>query len=276
MLAKTFPMSKRFSRSLFACSLALLIFPVTARAQEASPATPPSPAATPTPVPTLEAPNGMVYVAPGPFQMGTNDTGGIVPGDQSPQHEVTLPAFFIDKTEVSNAQYKKYCDDTKYPMPPDWLDGKIPAGQENWPVLRVNWWEASAYAKWAGRRLPTEAEWEKAARGTDARQYPWGNGGFDGDHVAVGADPSPVGSKPSGASPYGALDMAGNAYEWTDSWYEAYPKSTSKTNFFGHIFKVVRGGSYDGSGNLAQTFFRSPMRPQSRNVWVGFRCAKSL
>lgn len=269
-------MLKRFSRPLFACSLALLIFSVTVRAQEAAPATaPPAPAETPTPAPTPEAPEGMVYVPTGAFQMGTNDTGGIVPGDQSPQHEVTIPAFFIDKTEVTNAQYKKYCDATKYPTPPDWLDGKILAGQENWPVLRVNWWEAVAYAKWAGKRLPTEAEWEKAARGTDARQYPWGNGGWDGDKVVAGS-PAPVGSKPAGASPYGALDMAGNAYEWTADWYEAYPKSTAKTNFFGRIFKVIRGGSYDGSPNLGETFFRSPMRPQSRNVWVGFRCAKSL
>ena len=259
-------MSKRLYISIFlwAATLLPLLIP-SAHSQEAAPAV----AATP------EAPAGMVYIAAGPFQMGSNNDGGIISGVASPQREVSLPAFFIDRTEVTNAEYKKYCDATGYPPPPDWKDGKFAEGRANWPVLRVNWWEARAYAAWAGKRLPTEAEWEKAARGSDAREYPWGNGGWDGDKVAVG-NPATVGSKPAGASPYGVLDMSANAFEWVDGWFDLYPNSSAKSPYFGRIFRIIRGGSYDGSPNLANTYNRCPMRPQARSVWVGFRCAKSL
>jgi formylglycine-generating enzyme required for sulfatase activity len=220
-------------------------------------------------------PEGMVLVPAGAFQMGTNRGEGLVGEDAQPQHAVTLPAFYIDKTEVTNAAYKKYCDTSGYPAPPNWDNGKIPDGEENFPVTHINWHEARAYAVWAGKRLPTEAEWEKAARGEDGRDYPWGSSWNPGNVVTNQDKPSAVGSHPGGASPYGALDMAGNVFEWTSDWYDAYPGSNFKSPFYGTFYKIVRGGGFDGNNSLSKTTYRCLMRPTSRIEWVGFRCAVS-
>jgi formylglycine-generating enzyme required for sulfatase activity len=235
-----------------------------------------------TAVKAQEVPSDMVLVPAGEFRMGTNDAEQPtenkprLTADATPQHTVTLGAFYLDKTEVTNAAYKKYCDATKYPLPPHWKNGNFPAGEDEFPVTHINWWEAKAYAAWVGKRLPTEAEWEKAARGTDARVYPWGND-WDRSRVVWGAKrPDRVASRPSGASPFGALDLAGNVFEWTESWYEAYPKSPHQFAEFGKQLKVIRGGAFEGMENLARTFYRSVARPQTRSEWVGFRCAKSV
>jgi iron(II)-dependent oxidoreductase len=223
----------------------------------------------------VQLPEGMVLVPAGAFQMGTNAAEGLIAEDALPQHSVTLPAFFIDKTEVTNAAYRKYCDATGYPTPPNWNNGRFPDGEENFPVTHVNWHEATAYAAWAGKRLPTEAEWEKAARGEDGRLYPWGPTWNQSNVVTNQNKPSAVGSHPSGASPYGALDMAGNVFEWTSDWYNAYLGSTFKTPSYGTIYKVVRGGGFDGNNSLSKTTYRCLMRPTSRIEWVGFRCVVS-
>ena len=231
-------------------------------------------------------PDGMILVPEGEFQMGTNATDGtddnqatntpLSNNDARPQHTEKTNAFFLDKTEVTNAQYKQFCDATGYAPPPQWKSGQIPDGQASFPVVRVNWYEASAYAKWAGKRLPTEAEWEHAARGTDGRLFPWGND-WDDAKAVKGDGPSPVGSKPSGASPYGALDMAGNVAEWTSSWFDAYPGNPVKQPDFGKkTLKVVRGGPWYGSTSLEETYYRMVGRPSSRNMWIGFRCAKDI
>jgi formylglycine-generating enzyme required for sulfatase activity len=224
----------------------------------------------------------MVLVPAGEFRMGTNE--GETPGantarstsDAQPQHAITLPPFYIDKTEVTNARYKAFCTATNYPVPPHWKNDTYPAGEGEFPVTHVNWWEARAYANWAGKRLPTEAEWEKAARGTEARLYPWGND-WDRSRVVWDAKrPEKVASRPEGASPFGALDMAGNVFEWTESWYAAYPNAPHQFPEFGKQFKVVRGGGFMGYESIARTFYRSVAYPQTRSEWVGFRCAKDV
>lgn len=222
------------------------------------------------------APAGMVLVPAGNFLMGSDDLneGGHNQGDASPLHSVMLPAFYIDKTEVTNAQYKKYCDATRYPPPPHWNKGVIAKGQADVPVTHVNWHEARAFARWAGKRLPGEAESEKAARGTDARLYPWGNA-WDEERVVWNQNaPQKVGSKPSGASPYGALDMAANVYEWVGDWYAAYPGATIKMPEYGTRYKVIRSGGFDGRPYDATTIHRSILPPQARGEWCGFRCAQ--
>ncbi len=220
-------------------------------------------------------PAGMVAVPEGAFKMGTSESFYLNGTDASPVHEVKLPAFYIDRLEVTNAEYKKWCDATNYPPPPHWKGGSYPEGKGDFPVQHVNWYEAQAFARWRGKRLPTEAEWEKAARGTDSRRFPWG-ASFGSDYTVTGQSaPSAVGTKPLGASPYGALDMAGNVYEWTSDWYDAYPGTPTKYPQFGTIYKVIRGGGYDGNDQLSTTVFRGIMRPFSRSEWVGFRCAQS-
>jgi formylglycine-generating enzyme required for sulfatase activity len=225
-------------------------------------------------------PEGMVPVPAGEFTMGTNRSEDVGPNtprsnnDARPIHRVTLPAFFIDKTEVTNAQYKKYCDATDYPAPPIWKNGNFPTGEDEFPVTHVNWFEAAAFAAWAGKRLPSEAEWEKAARGTDAREYPWGNN-WDASRVTRDrSSAEKVGQHPNGASPFGAFDMAGNVFEWTASWYDAYPNAPLKFAEYGEQMKVIRGGGFNGSESTSHTYFRSVAYPTSRSEWIGFRCVK--
>jgi formylglycine-generating enzyme required for sulfatase activity len=228
----------------------------------------------------VTVPEGMVLVPAGKFLMGTDKsdrTGDNVPrtyNDARPEHSVTIPAFYIDKTEVTNAAYLKFCQSTHYPVPPDWKDGMFRSGEADFPVTRVSWFEATAYARWAGKRLPTEAEWEKAARGTDGRIYPWGNEWNEKNLIWGQSKPSKVGLKPAGASPYGALDMAGNVYEWTSDWYAAYPKAPVTYPEYNQTLKVVRGGGFYGYNFGASTYFRSVDYPRVRSEWIGFRCAK--
>ncbi len=234
----------------------------------------------------LTPPENMVLVPEGEFQMGTNATDNtddnqgtntpLANNDARPEHAEQTKAFFLDKTEVTNAQYKAFCDATGYAPPPQWKDGKIPEGQANFAVTRVNWYEATAYAKWAGKRLPTEAEWEHGARGVDGRSYPWGND-WDDSKVVWGGGAGEVASKTAGASPYGALDMAGNAAEWTSSWFDAYPNAPIKQpDLNKKTYKVARGGPGYGSNNLAFTYYRMVCKPDSRNMWIGFRCVKDV
>jgi formylglycine-generating enzyme required for sulfatase activity len=232
------------------------------------------------PLGAQDAPPDMVLVPAGEFQMGTNQAETPGPNkprataDTIPKHAQNLRAFFIDKTEVTNESYQKFCTATGYPVPPHWKNGKYPAGEDAFPVTHVNWWEARMFAIWVGKRLPTEAEWEKAARGTDSRNFPWGNDWAQNRLVWGGKRPQKVGTKPEGASPYGALDMAGNVYEWTGSWYAAYPNSPNKFPEYGKQLKVIRGGAFEGGDSIARTYFRSVTRPQTRSEWIGFRCAK--
>ena len=197
------------------------------------------------------APEGMVFVPAGEFIEGSDDSQSI-----QPTRETFLPAFYIDKHEVTNADFKKFDPSHSYP-----------AERAEYPVVKVGKDEAEAYAAWAGKRLPTSAEWEKAARGTDGRQYPWGND-FDSAHANIGGNDAlvPVGSHPEGASPYGALDMSGNAWEWVADVHDDSGTGGTRRG-------IIRGGAYSYSafqGACAYIGFESDDLTCND---LGFRCA---
>ena len=207
--------------------------------------------------------------------------------DEAPQHRVYLAAYYIDKYEVTNAQYCKFVAETNHP-PPRYRRrrrGGRTFDKPDLPVMGVNWEDAVAYAKWVGKRLPTEAEWEKAARGTDGIHYPWGN---VFDHAKCNAylrgsiGPQPVGSCPQGASPYGVLDMAGNIWEWCADWHSSdyYAKSPyenpqgPKTG----EEKVLRGGAWWVRMPASETrcAYRGGNAPSERHSNYGFRLVKEI
>ena len=191
----------------------------------------------------------MVYVPAGDFLMGSNDEIGVKLG-QSPQHKVYLDAYWIYKNDVTVAQYRKFCEATGWKMPkaPDW------GWQDDGPAVNVSWDDARAYCGWAATNLPTEAQWEKAARGTDGRTFPWGNDWDPGKlWWSIGVPGAAgracaVGSYPGGASPYGCLDMAGNVWQWCADWYgEDYYAHSPARNPAGPatgVGRVLRGGSW--------------------------------
>ena len=254
----------------------------------------PRPTATPTPtltpLPTLgvgsmktSTVDGMVqvFVPAGPFTMGS-DNGD---SDERPVHTVTLDAYWIDQTEVTNSMYASCVaaaacqppgDSSSYTRSSYYGD----VSYADYPVIYVSWKDAYAYCEWAERRLPTEAEWEKAARGTDARTYPWGEDVScdQANYFSCVGDTTRVGSYATGASPYRALDMAGNVWEWVADWYDSrYYESSPNRNPPGPAsgqYRVLRGGSWDYYGNLIRASFRSNVNPTNRNSNVGFRCAQ--
>jgi len=225
-----------------------------------------------------------VYIPAGVFTMGSN----FGDGDESPVHEVTLDAFWIDKTEVTNAMYQKCVDagicnepqDTSSVTHNNYFFNPTFA---NYPVIYVTWYDAVDYCEWAGGRLPTEAEWEKAARGDDARDYPWGdlsptrNLANFGDNLG---DTAEVGSYPDGASPYGALDMAGNAYEWVfdryaDDYY-GYSPSDNPTGPNSGTQRVLRGASFNTSESVIRASNRGRYAPDITGDDDGFRCVRDM
>ncbi len=228
-------------------------------------------------------PNKMVLVPAGKFIMGSNNR---LP-DEGPQHVVDLGAFYIDIYEVTNFQYKKFNDETKRRSPTHFRNRTFPEGKADHPVTYVSWEDAEAYCKWAGKRLPTDQEWEKAARGTEGQIFPWGNE-FDVKNAntplrwqQIGAfgDTTPVGAFKGGVSPYGVYDMSGNVWEWTASWYKAYPNNTVPSESYGERYKTLKGGSwFDCSfyncGISAPVFNRAFFSIHTKNDSFGFRCAK--
>lgn len=231
----------------------------------------------------------MALVPAGEFWMGNNGRRsgeGTGDPDETPMHKVFVRSFLIDVYEVTNTDYKKFVDATGYPEPYHWKKGKIPPNKEKHPVVYVNWKDANNYCKWAGKRLPTEAEWEKAARGPDGKFYPWGEE-FDAFKantpqrwliLKTKGDTMPVGSFKDGKSPYGLYDMSGNVWEWTASWYERYPGNKYPKTSYGKMYKVLKGGSWYnclsyGCGLSAVASNRSEISPTIKNSSFGFRCA---
>ena len=238
----------------------------------------------PTPLPTVPAlppvTDIVIDIPAAPFIMGS-DTGD---PEDAPAHEVDLSAFEIDKFEVTNTDFATFVETTGYVTDAEkggkksWRDS-YSEGKENHPVVRVTWNDAAAYCAWLGKRLPTEAEWEKAARGPEGLRFPWGNE-WDASKANVKATglrgTAVVGSFGAGASPYGVEDMVGNVGEWTADWYRPYPGNTTGDAYYGEKCRVTRGGGWFDNEPQATTFTRNCADPDKTAIdELGFRCARS-
>ena len=226
-----------------------------------------------------------VTIPAGEFLMGSDKAQDSMAQDSElPQHRLYLPEYRISRTPVTNAQYLRFVEAMKYTPPQHWTNGRIPDGKGNHPVVYVSWLDAIAFCGWAGVRLPSEAEWEKAARGTDGRIWPWGNQPPDDKRCnfrdsKIG-DTTPVDRYPSGASPYGVLDMAGNVWEWTSSLFKDYPyradDGREKETEDGTGRRVLRGGAYYFSPEGVRCAYRNGRTAWRGNGSDGFRLATGL
>jgi formylglycine-generating enzyme required for sulfatase activity len=236
---------------------------------------------------TSEKQESMLPVPEGKFTMG-RDNGF---PDEQPAHDVFTKGFQIDRTEVTVAQYKRFLRAKGLKSPSAPVSPSMPGGYfvdkqyDNFPMVDVSWQSADAYCHWAGKRLPSEAEWEKAARGSDQRLYPWGN---IWDENKTNSRESPyssiagkrlhftgeVGSHAENASPYGVLDMAGNVWEWVADWYTAYPENHSPNDAYGQKYRVIRGGSWVSNSLSLSTVARDYSDPAFGYDSIGFRCVK--
>ena len=233
---------------------------------------------------TAVAETPMVEIPAGEFAMGLD--GGQALEDERPMHRVWVGRFSMDLHEVTTAQYAEFLAATNRLAPWQWNTVDLSQPRDR-PVIGVDWSDADAYCRSKGKRLPTEAEWEKSARGTDGRLYPWGNQAPSKDlaNFALGARFSysqvlmPVQSYEHGKSPYGLYQMAGNVWEWVKDWYAAnYYEVSPERNPQGPEegqFKVLRGGSWSDLPKYLLTYGRFKLSPETRNSYTGFRCAKS-
>ena len=229
----------------------------------------------------------MVLIPAGKFTMGSGNGDKEAQHDERPSHEVYLDAYYIDQYEVTTAQYKTFMQTTRHDKPRYWDQVRLPRDAQK-PVIGISWDDAQAYCQWAGKRLPTEAEWEKAARGTDHRTYPWGNSlpnsntanfSKKWDSQALYVEKlKAVGSYKQGKSPYSVYDLAGNVWEWVHDWYtndyyaqspEKNPRGPSTGNH-----KVLRGGSWSNKARNLRSADRFRVNPTNLYGHAGIRCAK--
>lgn len=233
----------------------------------------------------------MVEVPTGSFPMGVPPGDRDGGRDEYPRHEVVLDTFLIDQFEVTNGRYLEFIKSTGHRVPQNptnptrnlWQGGTITESLAERPVINVDWFDADAYCKWAGKRLPSEAEWEKSAKGTSDRRFPWGNVEPTAKHLNynqkwIGEKTlMPVGSYEAGKSPYGVYDIVGNVWEWVNDWYDAryYEKSPSKNPPGPQegTKKVIRGAGWQNETPTVRIFTRVDSDPTMRNESTGFRCA---
>ena len=221
----------------------------------------------------------MIEIPAGPFTMGSDDTDP----EDGPAQQMDLAAYEIDRFEVTNADFDVFAKTTGYLTYAEqqglagWRN-EWDMGEDNHPVAIVTWDDATAYCEWLGKRLPTEAEWEKAARGEDGRRFPWGS---DWDPSKANVKETglrgtvAVGSFGAGGSAYGADDMTGNVWEWTADWYQAYPGNTAGDPYYGEQFRVTRGGGWFDEEPQSTTYNRNAADPtKTANDDLGFRCAR--
>jgi len=238
----------------------------------------------------METPEGMVTVPAGWFLMGSDLKLDRAAGPQElPQHRVFLDLFEIDIYEVSNVDYLRFVLATGMDWPKFWRENPFPEKAALHPVINVSWNEADAYCRWAGKRLPTEAEWEKAARGEDGRLFPWGNepAGWIKSNIAHPGSKrgfkypplANVNRYDRGVSPYGVRQMAGNVSEWVSDWFDPeYYRREENRNPTGPRQgedKVFRGGSWNEDPEVARSAGRNAGAPDRRSYLTGFRCARS-
>jgi formylglycine-generating enzyme required for sulfatase activity len=224
-------------------------------------------------------------------EMATIPAGNFIMGEDyvkkavGPKHKAFLEEYKIDRFDVTNRQYEEFVKKTGRKPPKHWIEKRVLIEKKDHPVTFVSWFDAEAYCEWKGKRLPTEMEWEKAARGVDGRIFPWGNE-FVRENANVYmlgiGDTTPVGQFEKGKSPFSVYDMAGNVFQWTFDWFKPYPNNQHLDNpNYGETHKVLRGGSfYDCSyykcGPSFQAFNRIALLPKTVSVSIGFRCAKRL
>ena len=242
----------------------------------------------------------LIYIPAGSFLFGTNkkDLSGEALSlglpkpwyiDEGPEQNIFLKAFYIDRYEVTNRRYKIYIDDLGAVPPKHWENNKFPDGQDKFPIVNVTWFDASNFCQWAEKKLPSEKQWEKAARGEIGNEYPWGRK-FHPDYANLSTKPgsknplAPVGSYPRSATPLGVHDLVGNVWEWVADDYSPYRGSTYQSKYFGEELKVLRGqsakdiGHFPGGTYLSalKMFSRSSYRessyPDQPELDVGFRC----
>lgn len=239
----------------------------------------------------------VIEIPAGPFSMGTDRVRAN--DENKPLRKVTLPAFHIDKYPVTNAQYARFVARTDHRPPLHWNNGRIPDAREQHPVTMVSWYDATEYCKWVGKRLPTEAEWEKAARGQDERTWPWGNEmqvSRLNAYYNVGTTTA-VTQYPTGASPYGVMDMAGNVNQWIADNFAPYEGTAAPAALFqgkiaiagtpadqamkvvdliavGGKYKVLRGGSWKSEPFSTASYHRNYAWPHYASDFFGFRCAQ--
>ena len=235
----------------------------------------------------------MGYIPAGPFPMGVPSNARDGGRDEYPNHEVILSPYYIDLYEVTNGRYLEFIGETAHRKPHHpsradrniWEGGLVPEEALDRPVINVDWYDAQAYCQWAGKRLPTEAEWAKAARGDDERRFPWGHVEPTDKHLNysqawIGIKTlMPVGSYEAGKSPYGLYDVAGNVWEWVADWYdpEYYGKSPANDPLGPETgtHKVIRSSGWHVETPQVRIFTRVRSHPKVRNESTGFRCAMS-